>query len=333
MNKSLNMIKCIGAFCVIIIHCVSLSDNQYLQFLDAIVRFATPIFALISGYYGYFHDENIDIEQKYKKRAWKIFGLIIISTIIYFIYKLYSFNGDVSKVFRLYNWNAIYKLIFLNISVLSQHLWYLWAILYCYILLIIMKKLNFKINSLYRYIPILLVLNILIGEVLFVANIKIQNIYTRNFLLMILPFFMIGYYINETQIYKKINTNYLVFICILSTILTVIERINTAVLNTYVGTIFLSISIFMLCLKYPMGARLHLIEWIGTKLSTSIYIIHFLILKIIEQIEEYNNYKGNKILVINIFITFIVSVLISTIIYFIKNLINIARTKWKQSHL
>ena len=89
----------------------------------------------------------------------------------------------------------------------------------------------------------------------------------------------------------------------------------------------------MLCLKYPMGARLHLIEWIGTKLSTSIYIIHFLILKIIEQIEEYNNYKGNKILVINIFITFIVSVLISTIIYFIKNLINIARTKWKQSHL
>lgn len=324
MNKTLNVIKCISAFCVIVIHCVTSVYEEYVSILEAIIRVAVPIFVIISGYYSYFGDKSVDVFEKYKKRAIKIGKLIIITWIIYFIYKwiaIYPGDSFVQVISNVYNNNSIFALVVLNIEPLAWHSWFLYALLYCYILMLISTKYNINVNVFYKYIPVLLLLNIILGELSSLVSINIESSYSRNFLLYALPYFLIGYAIHEKNLYNKISNKSLIITSILSIILIIIERRATGRYNMYIGNIFLSIAICILGIKNPNALKCKNLEWIGRNIYTHIYILHLVIVWILEMIEKNNGIVPSKIWYINSIIVFVVTAIISICIYYINKIL------------
>ena len=72
INFSLNFLKCVAIFAVICIHCGSfpIVGNKGLV-IDAVSRFAVPVFFLISGFYSYYKGNSI-VLGKYKRRIVKL---------------------------------------------------------------------------------------------------------------------------------------------------------------------------------------------------------------------------------------------------------------------
>ena len=68
INHSLNFLKFMAIFAVVCIHCgvFPIGGTKNL-IIDAVSRFAVPVFFLISGFYSYY-DDNSKALDKYKKR-------------------------------------------------------------------------------------------------------------------------------------------------------------------------------------------------------------------------------------------------------------------------
>ena len=76
-------------FAVVCIHCgvFPIGGTKNL-IIDAVSRFAVPVFFLISGFYSYY-DDNSKTLDKYKKRMIKLIKLLIIGNILYLLYDLW----------------------------------------------------------------------------------------------------------------------------------------------------------------------------------------------------------------------------------------------------
>ena len=321
MNKSLNILKCIAAICVINMHCTYYDSSKPGIIIDAIIRFAVPIFFMISGYYSYFKKEDINKAEKYKNRIIKIVGLIILSWIVYVPsrYLLFGRNVGFIEYFKnLYNEESIFKLIFLNISPLAGHLWFLYALVYCYILVLILNKYDININKLYKYIPILLFVSIILGEFSIFTGRQILPIYIRNFWMYALPYFLMGYLINERKIYNKVSNKSIYLIGILSIISVIIERLGVSKYDMYIGTISLSIVIFIWCINNANISGFNILAWIGKNISSYIYLLHLSVLWILENMEKQRNINVKDICYINTVMVFVITVIISVFIYMCK---------------
>lgn len=330
MNRTLNVIKCISAFFVICIHCTLQYSGKIGIAIDGIIRVAVPIFFLISGYYSYFEDNEV-AKKKYKKRIKNLIKLIILSSILYFIINIINLNSAQEILEYLKNKftaRNIFTYIVLNASPFQGHLWFLNALLYCYIICYFMNKYDIKLNKLYKYIPILITVTIMFGEVASHMKVNITNIYYRNVWFYGLPYFLIGCLINEkgNKIKELITNKELYFYMLLGTILVIIERFATAKLDMYIGTIITSISIFIWCVKNPNLLNIKPLEWIGGKIYTHIYILHYMVINIVNSYEKSIGInielRGSNIYYLNAIVVFLITVILSIVIY---NFVNITK--------
>ena len=139
-----------------------------------------------------------------------------------------------------------------------------------------------------------------------------------------LPYFLIGNLIqkNKEKLTKSITNNKLIFLIILFTITTLIEKYILIRLNAntirdhYISTTFLSIFMFICFIKIPMVKSDNLLAIIGQKYSLHIYIVHFMFVKL------YNMYVVNEIFnyLIQIII-FVTSLLVSILYVKVKNIL------------
>lgn len=311
VNKSLNVIKCLAVFAVICIHCSLFKLGLFGEGIDALSRFAVPLFFLISGYYSYFKDNNYAM-IKYKNRSIKLIKLLFLSNLAYLLIFFYNnhFNFDVvcSTICDLTLW--INLAVFNDTPVIfGSHLWFIISLIYCYALFVILKNFSFSISRLYKYIPILLLINIIFGEIFCSIGIHINYIYYRNFLFTGLPFFLLGYLIHDKQDYLNIFSNkFLCYVILLSSVITIFELILTHnIINLYVGTIFLATSIFLWCILNPNRLDFKIMGYIGGKLYTYIYVLHPIIVGFV-------SFRFN-LGYLNPFIVFGITTLVSSFIY------------------
>ena len=317
INYSLNFFKCIAIFAVICIHCDIYSRGFTGEMIVSFARFAVPLFFLISGFYSYIENDNEAI-SKYKVRIIRLIKLLIASNIIYFIFNCYSesdFNISASLIY-MFNISNCFDYIIFNISPTSEHLWFIEALIYCYILFFAMRKMKINNDKLYIFIPLLLVGCISIGEISHLMGFNFESFYYRNFLFMGFPFFILGYFIHDKQeMFTNISDKYIFGIIILSSCLTIFETIKAGRVSLYIGTIFLTTMLFVWCVKYPEKLDFKIMGFIGGSLYPLMYVLHIMTIRflVIDFNLDIRSYFAP-------FIIFFITAIISGIIYELMNI-------------
>ena len=291
VNSALNTVKFIAAMFVIFIH-IQFPDNFGIA-VNSIARFAVPFFFMVSGYYCYY--ENIEVQyKKLINKIKKMFGFICIYNLLYFLLRIinniFNHNNIIDFLSEMISSKSIFNFIIFNESPVWWHLWFLNALLYCYIIFMLFNKIKFD-KRIYILIPVLLCFNFFLGEIY--TSIKIiPNYYYRNFLFIGLPYMLLGYlfHLNKDKIISKFSSSSCYIFIVVFIIATLLER---NLLNDnkehYLSTIFLTIFIFLICMLKPYKFKNSIISDIGHRYTLMIYIIHPLIIYVYQIIiQRYN---------------------------------------------
>lgn len=327
-NYSLNFLKFFAIFAVIIIHCDLWKMGTEGMVIDGVVRFPIIIFFLISGFYSFYTDDSNALNT-YKRRSNKLIKLLLIASVLYFVYMAFAKFPDLLLKLNL---NALLDLIIFNVTPFGFHLWFILALIFCYLLYYTLIKLQIKPNTLYKYIPILILFSLVLGEFFMLIFVEVYakgNIsesielsfltfkYYRNFLFTGLPFFTLGYLIHDKKdiLIKNLSNSLLIALGIFGLLLTFLEVLVVGKVDVYIGSIIFAVCAFIWCVKNPNTLNFKITEFIGGKLYGLIYILHLMILWIINPQFGY----------LNPIICFIPTTIICAIIYFILRKIGLEK--------
>ena len=342
-NNGIDIIKSFACMSVVYIHCSFPGFSG--KFIQAINRYAVPFFFFTSGYY-FLDDKMLINNSRIIKKIKHLLMLLRKIGIFYFIFCI-IFNKIKNKTWSItalakssLNKQNIIRFIFLNYPFRYLHIWFILALLYCYIFMLVLNNLNSNIikNSIFEYFSVIFGI---IGYHLLTEfkNIKLIKYFILNFEFKInisilfifraLPFFMIGIIVRKNK-FKAIKPFYEIIILIFGSILSGIEMMLFKVsLNAYIGTYFQLISLISFCLKERSNYNkfLKIIIYIGRELSDKIYIYHIAIKLIIFFLLDKKNIIPQRLFQ---YIAYIFVLLISIIFsYIIKILTNIKIFKFQ----
>lgn len=208
-NETLDTLKGFACLAVVILHCPF--PTKVGSILSIYTRFAVPLFFMVSGYFCRFSVYSSDL-TKLKKKMSHVLHILAASLLLYGIVGV-CINGGLSAgsitTIEVLDWvffNAVPK----NIFPYGGHLWFLFALMYCYPLYYLLNKLFKGSHHLYtiagslivfRYIyAVLIENNIIAGKECFYTNVWLVG----------LPFFVVGVCVREMRLLEKISasTNY-----------------------------------------------------------------------------------------------------------------------------
>lgn len=275
-NRTLELIKLFAAYMVVFIHV--LFAGKVGTAIESVGRFAVPLFFLISGFYSY------QIEpEKIKKRAKNILHLLIVATVCCTIFKVWQMfsargvRGIIAYFIRYTRLETLFRLFFLNVSLSSGHLWYLFAILYVYILFYFVRKFRVGDKAVFIASFSLLAAHLLLGEGLAIAGITLKNIYVRNFLLMGAPCFGLGLFVKKYEDRFRTIPNYLIAIAVIIGIAeSIFSRFSFARQEMYIGSVCILFALVCIFIKYSDAKTPPFIMALEG-CSTYIYIFHIII--------------------------------------------------------
>ena len=283
-NMSLDVLKFIASYFVIFIHFTfsGLTGN----IVDALSRFAVPVFFMVSGYFAY----NNSTERLISKMK-KIIKIYFFGAAIYFCF--YSILTLCDSGIKATIWYAIsyfnpvfiFKFIAFNLPKTSEHLWFLGALIYVYGLQYFIVRWKVK-DSIYLCSGVvLLIIHLLLGVGLSAFGIVIPICAVRNFLFMGYPFFCIGMLIrkNEDLVHKKITYKRAIILIVIGLIETVISYFIGGKNELFVGSVLVAVSLLIISLK---AKDMQVNEKVSkvAHTSTGIYLIHIMVGNIMERI-------------------------------------------------
>lgn len=273
---NIDILKAICAFLIVCIHVPF--PGKVGAYFTALTRVAVPIFFMITGY---FYSDTV-ARHREKQQIKKIFFLILEANLLFLLWNvalnILKRDSIVIYIRSIFTSKNMLKFLALNESPLAGNLWYLGAILYVLVIVLLVDKLNCR-KLLYYLTPILLITDLVLGKYsLLIFHREFPYILVRNFLCVGIPYFCIGNLIREKMCSEKWNKKVLWVLIIALAITCLVERfvlVNAGLNATrdhYISTTFLAISLFVYALKSNWSnAGLSLV---GRTYSTWIYIIH-----------------------------------------------------------
>jgi surface polysaccharide O-acyltransferase-like enzyme len=278
-NCRTNSIDCLKAICAFLIVCIHVPfPGEIGAYFTALTRIAVPIFFMITGYFY----SDTAARHKEKQQIEKIFYLIVEANVLFFIWNI-ALNilrreNIVAYIRSIFTGKNIIEFLALNESPVAGHLWYLGAILYVLVIVLLVDKLNCR-KLLYYLTPVLLIADLAFGKYsLLIFHREFPYILVRNFLCVGIPYFCIGTHIREKRCSETWNKKVLQILIVVFAITSLAERfaLVNAELNAtrdhYLSTTFLAICLFVYALK--SNRRNERVAVIGRKYSTWLYIIH-----------------------------------------------------------
>ncbi len=277
-NNSLDILRGIACIFVILIHYSFPGMGGAL--IKSICRTAIPFFFMLSGYYTNKNDKkstHIEIVGRIKKTINICIGATVFSLlmeyIIFFrkqsIYEFIENYFDISKIWRLIIWND---------SGSITHLWFLFALLYCYLFLYVILIFGMSKNT-YGIIDItaflLWVILIVLAEILPLFGNSLNIIYYRNALVTGFPFFWLGFRLKNNPFERLIHFKFALFLGI-GIIFT--ERLLIGNLETSLGITILSVIVFIRAVNNPAWGEFHVLAVIGKDYSLLIYVLHWYVI-------------------------------------------------------
>lgn len=293
-NNSLDTLRGIACIFVILIHYPF--PGIWGALIKSVCRTAIPFFFMLSGYYTNKTDKErtcIEITRRIKNTINICAGATVFSLlmeyIIYFrrqsIYEFIEEYFDAGKIWRLIIWNDTGSI---------THLWFLFALLYCYLFLYVILLLNTS-PSCYRIIGItaflLWVVLIILAEIFPICGKSVDHIYFRNALFTGFPFFWFGFRLRTKPFERKINFKFFFFVGIG---IVIIERLLIGNLENSFGITVLSLIVFIKAVNNPAGGEVNVLTVLGKEYSLLIYILHWYVIcveyKIINELQFLNGY-------------------------------------------
>lgn len=293
-NHGLDLLKTISAFMVICIHVPF--PGIVGTIITPLTRIAVPLFFMITGYYYSSTKER----NRVNKQFHKVIHLFIGANLLYLLWNLIKAcisNGSVTiEISRMFGVKSMLKFILLNESPFGGHLWYLGAILYVLLIILIFEK-KWNREKLYPAVPFLLVADLVFGKYsLLLFGRTVPLILVRNFLCVGLPYFLIGDWLHTHNITMRPGkARIYMFVFALTTL---VERILLGALSLnaerdhYISTTFLAVFTFLLALQHEniyANKGLSILSTVGAKLSTSIYILHPIAVTVVAKIIAYGS--------------------------------------------
>lgn len=283
-NKGFDLLKGFACICVILIHCPF--PGKFGVLLRTISKFAVPFFFAISGYFGV---------KKWgvKRKIEHILTLCIAAELFYFVYdfliEILLQNFEIREALvSVFNTSSLLRLLVFNAPLTRPHLWFLYALIYCYVTAFVIERLskNVKIGIMLFG----LVGFTMLSEVFPVMGIpnridicvqdKIVSSYAYNlYVFRALPFFIAGSMMREKWHDVMVSLSDKRLICGACTGLacSVFERLFFSESQFYLGTYLFVLCIFALCVKTKWDGRGKVGEiftFIGKELSFYVYVLH-----------------------------------------------------------
>lgn len=273
---TIDILKATCAFLIVCIHVPF--PGRVGAYFTALTRVAVPVFFMITGY---FYSDTV-ARHKEKQQIKKILCLAVEANILFFVWNvilnILRKESIISYTQSIFTGKSILKFLVMNESPLAGHLWYLGAILYVLVIVLLVDKLNCR-KLLYYLTPVLLIADLAFGKYsLLIFHREFPYILVRNFLCVGIPYFCIGNLIREKRYSEKWNKKVLQGLIIVFAITSFAERfiLVSAGLNAtrdhYLSTTLLAICLFVYTLKsnwHNKGLTV-----IGRKYSTWLYVIH-----------------------------------------------------------
>lgn len=303
-NRALNVFKGLACILVVFIHITFPGVCG-----DAVSRIAAvsvPFFFMVSGFFSFESSGETLL-----RRAKKIFYIFVVSAVIYLLYGLVTNLNEInvwaSNIFGIKN---IVKFFALNRCLFASHLWFLPALVYVYIIAIIVKRFNLR-KLMYFCIPILFIGRMAALYIIEKYSPTAFN-YADNFALTGLPYFYLGMFLHErTDFFIYRAKKWLVVSFVTFEIVNVFLSI---VFNVIVAQPFVALaagSIFCFGVLNP-EMKCKTLEFVGDKLSLYVYVIHVLVLWIYRLFFDTSNSVVSWIFPLIVAVS---SLLISLLIY------------------
>ena len=265
-NHCLDFIKGIACICVIFMYCEFPGITG--TAVQAISRFSVPFFFMVSGYFCYYPDLESYDDSVYRRKIMHIGRIVLWASLFYL---LFAFVLKKSIIVNRYD--AVAFGVFNQPFIIVGQLWFLYALLYDYLVYGIIWKKN-KIRLFYCLSVILFIAYICLAQGAHLFDIKVPNMYYRNWLIEGLPFFFAGHWIHKNQDKIHISDRVLILIVFVSTLLCLVERrIMGRDFGVNIMTLPQVFALFIYAVKYPDRHRC-LIQDIGKRYSMWVYILH-----------------------------------------------------------
>lgn len=311
-NTTLDLFKLIASFMVVFIHVGMYGKADLVA--DGLARFAVPLFFISAGFFAYGNDI-----PKLRKKTVSVLRLFIFSVVLYYVYgvimKLASGGvkaavGYLAGAAKIKN---IIKFLVFNETYSSLLLWFLAALIYVYIVQMIVCKLKIGERVIFPFCIAGVAVTVLLGEGMNVAGITLPGFLTRNFLLPGYAFFGMGLLArkNEDKL-ASVRTSAAVVSLIVGAALSITSACLFLKAPCYLGSLFTLFGMIVISVKYPVFKHS---EKLGVLLASSkyIYIFHVILSAIYSRIAVHAGVDTASPLYVNIrpFAVIVITTLVS----------------------
>lgn len=290
-NYFLDYLKGLACFGVVFFH-VKLPHYVLDGVIQAMFRFAIPLYFMVSGYFCDTTDRD-KLEKKLPGKCRHIIKICIIGCVYYFIFQMLiavfgDSHGSVSDVIdrlrQCFNVKALFEWVVFNQDPFINIMWFTFALLYCYLILWIINHFNWY-HKVFWLVPVLIGVHMVMGNILTLFGMAVNKLYYRNFLLFGLPFLLLGIWIRRNQ--EKLLGYFSGRGCLLcmatGTVLSVVEWLVFGRQEMFFGSILFVTGAFVYALHKPKAKQGSFITTIGDKYSLFVYIVHCSFISVLDR--------------------------------------------------
>jgi surface polysaccharide O-acyltransferase-like enzyme len=276
-NNWFDVIKFVASFFVICIH-IPLVGGDFEIAVNAIARFAVPTFFAISGFYILGADA-----VTVKCRIIKILKLYLISAAIYHTSSIIGrvfeqgIMGLINYILSVFfNIGNIASFLIFNIPFTSVHLWFMLALMYVYLIWLVILKHSLKDKTILLIGILTLLVNLVLGELLSSFGIVLDYIIVRNFAFTGLPFFIFGYLLRKySHLFEKIRPLFLILAIVIGSCEAVLSRFLVGHNEVFIGSVLCCLSVVLLAEKIK-NKEIPSKYLPVFRSSTDVYVFHIL---------------------------------------------------------
>lgn len=307
--NSLDCLKGIACIAVVLIH-YNISGGNIPAWIGictkAVCRFAVPVFLCISGFFFVGAEYSAEKTLKKLKHILKLMltaGAFYAVYVLIWNYKMYGASWSMTAyISETITATALVKLVLTHDPLEYAHLWYLIAMAWCYVFMLLLYK-EKRRKLIYLLAPVLLVCYACMQEFhLLSASVAVTGMESRiylfnSFLFRALPFFIFGMILREyRQKIEKLplRTVALGMIVAAGLVLQVIERKQFGDCQFYIGSYMIVFAMMVFAIKNPQ-AELKILKHFGRDLSMYIYIFHIAVGKAVDVVGKYARWWGNDV--------------------------------------